>query len=117
MVDATCKYKRVFQTGSMQRSWPEFRQVVELVRNGYIGEIKTVKVSVGGPPKPFDLPGEIVPEGLDWNRWLGPNQYTPFHSELAPPLSVDVFPHWRAYKEFGGGGMTDWGAHMFDIVQ
>ncbi len=117
MVNAARKYDRVFQTGSMQRSWPEFRQAAELVRNGYIGEIKSIKVNVGPPPIPYDLPAETIPEGLDWAKWLGPNQAVPFNAELAPPVSKDVFPNWRNYKEFGGGMVTDWGAHMFDIVQ
>ncbi len=117
MVDAARKYNRVFQTGSMQRSWPEFRQAAELIRNGYIGEVKSIKVNVGPPPKPYDLPAETIPEGLDWNAWLGPNAPVAFNSELAPPTSKDVFPNWRNYREFGGGMVTDWGAHMFDIVQ
>jgi predicted dehydrogenase len=117
MVNAARKYNRVFQTGSMQRSWPEFRQTAELIRNGYIGEIKTIKVNVGPPPKPYDLAAETIPEGLDWNKWLGPNVPVAFNAELAPPISKDVFPNWRNYKEFGGGMVTDWGAHMFDIVQ
>jgi len=117
MVNAARKNKRVFQTGSMQRSWNEFRQVAELIRNGYIGEVKSVKVNVGPPPTPFDLSEETVPEGLDWLKWLGPNSFTHFNSELAPPVSKDVFPNWRMYTEFGGGKVTDWGAHMFDIVQ
>ncbi len=117
MVKAARKHNRVFQTGSMQRSWPEFRQAAELVRNGYIGDIKTIKVNVGGPPKPYDLTAEPMPEGLDWNAWLGPNAFAPFNAELAPQTSKDVFPNWRLYKEFGGGMVTDWGAHMFDIVQ
>ena len=117
MVDATRKYKRVFQTGSMQRSWPEFRQTAELIRNGYIGEIKHIKVNVGPPPIPYTLPAEPIPAGLDWTAWLGPNAPVNFNSELAPPITKDVFPNWRLYKEFGGGMVTDWGAHMFDIVQ
>ncbi len=117
MVNATRKHNRVFQTGSMQRSWPEFRQAAELIRNGYIGEIKTIKVNVGVPPVPYNLPAEPIPDGLDWTKWLGPNEFKPFNSELAPPLSKDVYPNWRLYKEFGGGMVTDWGAHMFDIVQ
>lgn len=117
MVNATRKHDRVFQTGSMQRSWPEFRQAVELIRNGYIGEIKTIKVNVGPPPIPYNLPAEPIPDGLDWSKWLGPNVASPFNAELAPPISKDVFPNWRKYKEFGGGMVTDWGAHMFDIVQ
>ncbi len=117
MVNAARKHNRVFQTGSMQRSWPEFRQTAELIRNGYIGEVKTIKVNVGPPPTPYNLPAEPIPEGLDWSAWLGPNAPVPFNSELAPPTSKDVFPNWRNYKEFGGGMVTDWGAHMFDIVQ
>ncbi|MFM6948058.1 MAG: Gfo/Idh/MocA family protein [Aquirufa sp.] len=117
MVNAARKHDRVFQTGSMQRSWPEFRQAVELIRNGYIGEVKSIKVNVGPPPEKYNLPSEPIPDGLDFEKWLGPNAAVGFNSELAPPISKDVFPNWRKYKEFGGGGMTDWGAHMFDIVQ
>jgi len=117
MVKATRQYKRVFQTGNMQRSWKEFRQAVELVRNGYIGEIKNIKVNIGPPPVPYTLPEQPIPDGLDWKLWLGPNEYKPFNEELAPPISKDVFPNWRLYKEFGGGMVTDWGAHMFDIAQ
>ncbi len=117
MVNAARKYDRVFQTGSMQRSWPEFRQAVELIRNGYIGAIKTIKVNVGAPSIAYNLAAEPIPEGLDWAAWLGPNAAVPFNSELAPPTSKDVFPNWRNYSEFGGGQVTDWGAHMFDIVQ
>lgn len=118
MVIAAREHKRVFQTGSMQRSWPEFRQAVELVRNGYIGEIKTVRVNVGPPPIPYNLPQEPMPAGLNWDMWLGPNvKPQVFNHNLAPGLTDDFWAHWRDYREFGGGGMTDWGAHMFDIAQ
>lgn len=117
MVNAAQKHKKVFQTGSMQRSWPEFRQTAELIRNGYIGEVKSIKVNVGAPPITYNLAEEKLPEGLDWGKWLGPNESVVFNSELAPPTSKDVFPNWRLYREFGGGMVTDWGAHMFDIVQ
>ena len=117
MVKAVRKHERVFQTGSMQRSWPEFRQTAELIRNGYLGDIKEVKVSVDGPPKPYDLSGQPLPEGLDWDRWLGPNDFRPYNRDLAPAIEDTFWAKWRNYREFGGGGMTDWGAHMFDIVQ
>ncbi len=117
MAKAVKRHDRVFQTGSMQRSWPEFRQTAELIRNGYLGEIKEIKVSVGGPPKTYDLVGQPLPSGLDWDRWLGPNFFRPYHRDLAPALEDTFWAKWRDYKEFGGGGMTDWGAHMFDIVQ
>ncbi|GAB3896132.1 Gfo/Idh/MocA family protein [Spirosoma agri] len=118
MVNATRKYKRIFQTGNMQRSWKEFRQAVELVRNGYIGQIKTVNVNVGGPPHEFDLTAEPVPAGLNWNAWLGPNTIErPYNNVLDPSLTATFWGKWRDIRDFGGGGMTDWGAHMFDIAQ
>jgi len=117
MVAAIRRYNRVFQTGSMQRSDRRFRFACELVRNGYIGDIRHVVVNVGGPPVDCDLPAEPAPEYLDWNGWLGPAPMRPYHSELSPHISWDGFPHWRRYKAYGGGGMTDWGAHHFDIAQ
>ena len=116
MVDAVRRYGRVFQTGSQQRSGREFRTACELVRSGYIGEVKEVWVGVGGPSRDCHLPGESVPDGLDWDRWLGPAPRRPFHSILRPPHN-DHFPNWRSFRDYSGGGMTDWGAHHFDIAQ
>ena len=118
MVNATRKNKRVFQTGNMQRSWKEFRQAVELVRNGYIGQLKTINVNVGGPPHDFDLSAEPIPAGLNWDAWLGPNTIErPYNNVLDPSLTATFWGKWRDIRDFGGGGMTDWGAHMFDIAQ
>jgi predicted dehydrogenase len=80
--------------------------------------VKKVYVNVGGPPKVWDLKGETEPEGLDWDLWMGPNTIErPYNNELAPAMDAKFWPKWRDYAEFGGGGMTDWGAHMFDIAQ
>ena len=118
MVNATRKHGRVFQTGSMQRSSKEFTQAVQIVRSGAIGAIKKIVVSVGGPPKDWDLPAENLPQGLNWDLWMGPNvNERPYNNNLAPDLEATFWARWRDYKEFGGGGMTDWGAHMFDIGQ
>lgn len=117
MVNATRKYDRVFQTGNMQRSWRDFRHAVELVRNGYIGEVKEINVSVGEPVKQCDLPTQPTPEGLDWNEWVGPSLYRGFHEDLAPADVNGPWAWWRGYRNFGGGLITDWGAHMFDIGQ
>jgi predicted dehydrogenase len=117
MVNAVRRYGRVFQTGSMQRSDWHFRLGCELVLNGYIGELKNVNVNVGGPPGDRPLPAEPVPDYLDWDMWLGPALSRPYNSELSPHLSWDGFPNWRNHSSFGGGGMTDWGAHHFDIAQ
>jgi predicted dehydrogenase len=117
MVNATRKYERVFQTGNMQRSWRDFRHAVELVRNGYIGEIKEVNVHVGEPVKQCSLPTKTPPAELDWNEWVGPSFYRGWHPDLAPVFGDDKWAWWRGYRDFGGGLITDWGAHMFDIVQ
>lgn len=117
MVNAVAKHKRVFQTGSMQRSRPEFRQTVELIRNGYIGNIKNVKVSIGGPPVAYNLPEETLPADLDWTLWLGPNEYVHYNHQLNPVTGDPLWGRWRDFKGLGGGDITDWGAHMFDIVQ
>ena len=117
MVNAVRKNKRVFQTGSMQRSAREFRVACELVRNGRIGKIERVEVMVGGPGIPCDLPVETAEPGLDWDMWLGPAPQRGYHSELSPRGVHNHFPNWRRYREYGGGMVTDWGAHHFDIAQ
>ncbi|WP_262247794.1 Gfo/Idh/MocA family oxidoreductase [Parapedobacter soli] len=117
MVDAVKKYKRVLQTGSMQRSQYNFRQAAELVRNGYIGEVQEINVSVGEPVKQCDLPTMPTPDYLDWNMWIGPSLYRGYHPILSPPIEDNKWAWWRGYRGFGGGYITDWGAHMFDIVQ
>ena len=112
VVEAVRRYDRVFQTGSQQRSnvFGPFRQGCELVRNGRIGKVLSIDVSTGGPPAPCDLPAEPGPEDFDWNRWVGPTPWRPYHSKLA---SIN----WRPYREYCGGGFADMGAHHFDIAQ
>lgn len=117
MVNAVRKNKRVFQTGSMQRSAREFRVAVELIRNGVIGAVQRIDVAVGGPGVPCDLPEEAMEPGLDWDRWLGPAPLRPYNSILSPRGINSHFPLWRSYREYGGGMVTDWGAHHFDIAQ
>jgi predicted dehydrogenase len=117
MADAVAKYNRVLQVGNMQRSWRNFRHACELVRNGHIGKIKEIKVAVGSPPVPYNLPAQPVPKHVNWERWIGPGPMNPYNEELLPPIERRIFPNWRNYKEYGGGMITDWGAHMFDIAQ
>ncbi len=117
MVNATKKHKVVLQTGSMQRSRESFRRACELVRNGYVGDVKEVQVNVGVAAVPATLPQQPVPSVLDWDMWSGPAPLVPFNADYAPPVELDIFPNWRKYKEYGGGILSDWGAHMFDIAQ
>jgi predicted dehydrogenase len=109
--------KRVLQTGSMQRSSKEFRVACELVQNGAIGKLERVECSFGDPGVPCELPEEPAEPGLDWNFWVGPAPLRPYNSVLSPRGLHKHFPNWRAYREFGGGMVTDWGAHHLDIAQ
>ncbi len=119
MVEAARKHDRVFQTGSQQRSefGGLFRRAVEIIRNGHLGEIKTVRVGVGGPAVTCDLPTEECPSGTDWNFWNGPSPERGYNQILCPKGIHNHFPAFRNYREYAGGGMADMGAHHFDIAQ
>ena len=117
MVEAVKRYGRILQVGSQQRSDKTFRLACELVRNGRIGKVHTVHVNVGGPPRDCDLTPEPTPDYIDWEMWLGPAPWRPFSSVLAPPITDKNWPDWRGYKDYGGGGMCDFGAHHYDIAQ
>jgi len=109
----------VFQTGSQQRTeyGGKFRKAVEYVRSGRIGELKKTYIGVGGPAVKDDLPDEALPEGIDWEMWLGPAPQRGFNQVLCPIGVHNHFPQWRRYREYAGGGLSDIGAHHFDIAQ
>ncbi|MFH1370917.1 MAG: Gfo/Idh/MocA family oxidoreductase [Planctomycetota bacterium] len=122
MVNAARRSGCVFQTGTMQRSDGKFRFACELVRGGYIGQVKEVRLCLGTGSFPMypvgcDLGAEPVPDYLDWEMWLGPAPWRPYNSRIAPPIEDNGWAHWRDYEDYAGGLMTDWGAHHFDIVQ
>ena len=117
VIKAVKKYNRILQTGSIQRSSSEFRIACELVRNGVIGKIKNVGIAVGDPGRPCDLPEESPEPGLNWNLWCGPAPLRAYSSVLSPRGIHNHFPAWRNYMEYGGGMVTDWGAHHIDIAQ
>jgi predicted dehydrogenase len=117
LVKAVRKANRVFQVGSQQRSSKEFRVAAELVRNGLIGKVHAVNVSFGDPARPYDKPAEDMEPGLDWNLWCGPGPLVNYNPMLSPRGIHNHFPAWRNTWEFGGGMITDWGAHHIDIAQ
>jgi predicted dehydrogenase len=117
MINAVRKKERVFQVGSMQRSMREFRVACELALNGVLGKIDHVDVTVGGPAVPCDLPEEAAEPGLNWDVWLGPAPKRPYNSVLSPRGVHNDYPNWRHYREYGGGAVTDFGAHHLDIAQ
>jgi len=119
VVDAVTKNKVVFQTGSQQRSeyGGMFHKAAEYVRNGRVGKLKAIRIGVGGPAVKCKLPDEDTPEGTDWNLWLGPAPERKYHHDLCPKGIHKHFPAWRNYLEYAGGGLSDMGAHHFDIAQ
>lgn len=114
MVEAVRKYKRVFQTGSQQRSMAANRLGCELVRNGRIGKVHTVIAANYPSPWECAFPGQPVPEGLDWDMWCGPTQPVPYHIDIYTPRAR---PGWISFRPYSGGEMTGWGAHGLDQVQ
>jgi len=117
MVQAVRAHRRILQVGSMQRSMGCFRAACELIRNGVIGTVAQTDAAVGGPPVGCDLPAETVEPGLAWDMWLGPAPLRPYNAILSPRGFPRGFPEWRHFREYGSGGVGDWGAHHFDIVQ
>lgn len=115
LVAAEKKYGRILQVGSQQRSIIYFRMAANLVRNGLIGDIKEVYCRLGDFPQP-PAKEKIapVPEGFDYDRWLGP---TPFFDYSENRVMGNYGGGWRCYWEYGSRKFGDWGAHHFDIVQ
>lgn len=113
MVKAVRKYKRIFQTGAQFRSSPNVRRACELVRNGRLGEIKLVRTWVA--PNHFEGPGPgwkpmPVPEGFDYEFWLGPAPKAPYHVERC-------FHRWRYILDYSNGQTVNFGAHTNDVAQ
>jgi predicted dehydrogenase len=112
LCDAVNRYRRVFQTGAQQRSDKNFRLACELVRNGRIGKLNTIKVEIpeNSRPNPLAWKVETPPKELDYDLWLGPAPYRPY-------IEQGCHYNWHFLYDFGGGQLTNWGAHMFDIAQ
>src|SRR5262245_44730100 len=119
VVEADKDNKVVFQTGSQQRSEynQDFWKAASYVRSGRIGKVHTVCIGVGAAAVECKLPSQEAPKGTDWDRWLGPAPQRDYHADLCPKGVHNHFPAWRNYKEYAGGGLSDMGAHHFDIAQ
>ena len=101
--------RQILQCGMQQRSWPHFRNAVDLIQGGALGQVTQVRTywwqnyGSNWVPKPVDA------AQLDWKQWLGgaPDQ----------PFTLEKYSHWRWYWSFGGGAMTDLFAHWIDVAQ
>ena len=112
--------KRVFQVGTQQRSEMALRflHAVALVREGRIGELKTVTCAIGGAPSSGEIPVAEVPKELNWDMWLGQAPLTDYRFKATNGRYGNSRCHYefRWWYEYSGGKMTDWGAHHVDIA-
>lgn len=105
MVETARRFGCVFSGGS-QRVWGDYNWYHRMVRGGAIGEVQEAWVNVGNSSGPCDLPPVATPDDVDWERWLGPAPWRPFHPSL-------IRGGFRPFRDYSGGGMTDWGCHGF----
>jgi predicted dehydrogenase len=105
----------ILQVGTQQRSMPQFRIAAELVRNGRIGRLHTVKIGLPGDPSGPCASEMAVPENLNYNAWLGSTPEV-YYTEIRvhPQNSITDRPGWLRCEQFGAGMITGWGQHHFD---
>jgi hypothetical protein len=113
MVEAARQYGTVFQTGTQRRSSEQFRFIAELVRNGRIGKLRRAVTTIGPNNKlapPSDWEPMPVPQWLDYDMWLGPAPWAPYHKDRC-------LYTFRFGLDYSGGQTTNLGAHVIDFVQ
>jgi len=111
MVRAARRYKRVVQVGQQQRSGDHWRKALDYIKNGNIGQLRKVNVwgnfNYGIGQK--KVPDSAVPEGVDFDMWLGPAPQRSFNA-------ARFHSSWRMFWDYGGGLLTDWGVHLLDMA-
>jgi predicted dehydrogenase len=109
MVRAARRFGRVVQIGTQARSTRAGRYAAQFIRNGKIGKVQTVRTWHYDNPSHPNVKPEPVPKGLDWDLWLGPAKWVPYH-----PARCHF--NFRWFLDFGGGQIRDRGAHIFTNV-
>ncbi len=112
MVEAANRYGVVAQVGQQQRSGEQWKTVMDKIKSGDLGKLRKVEIWANfnygvGPEK---RPVTTVPEGVDYDFWLGP---APFRSTFNP---ARFHGSWRMFWDYGGGLITDWGVHLIDMA-
>jgi predicted dehydrogenase len=114
--DAVHRSGVIFQIGSQQRSAAQFRYACELVRNGRIGKIHTIKVGLPGDPGGPDEPEMPIPSNLNYDMWLGSTPFVYYTEKGVHPQHDYSRPGWLRIEHYGAGMITGWGAHHLDIA-
>lgn len=109
--DVVRQHGRVFQTATEDRSIQVYHRMAELVRNGRIGKLQRIHVGLpAGPGQPGDPTPQPVPEGFNYDLWLGPASWAPY-------CPARIHFNFRWISDYAGGMLADWGAHLFDTAQ
>lgn len=111
LANAVAKRQAMFAVGLEDRAVIYYYKLAEIVRNGGIGKLERIKVGLPIKPIfPIEEPAP-VPADLNYELWLGPAPYCPYTPSLTEPQV------WRQIRDFSGGSLTDWGAHLIDTAQ
>ncbi len=102
------------QVGTQQRTEASFRRAAEVVRNGLIGDVKEIYTDIGVFAQPKILKEEPIPEGFNYEKWLGPSPWYPYNAERVRSFWNGG---WRCFWDYGCRKDGDWGAHHYDIIQ
>ncbi|MGD0584033.1 MAG: Gfo/Idh/MocA family oxidoreductase [Bacteroidales bacterium] len=111
MHKAATKYDKIVQVGQWQRSQPHFVDAINYLKTGKLGRIRACKAwsFVDWKSAVPKVPDSPVPEGVNYDMWLGPAPKRPFNKNR-------FHFTWRWYWEYGNGLMTDWGVHLIDYI-
>lgn len=104
----------ILQVGTQQRSSAQFRRAAELVRNGRIGKLHTVKIGLPGDPSGPVFETSPVPKNLNFGIWLGSTPEIEYKEELVHPQNDYGRPGWLRHENYGAGMITGWGQHHYD---
>ncbi len=104
----------ILQVGTQQRSSAQFRRAAELVRNGRIGKIHTVKIGLPGDPSGPFFEEMQIPKNLNFDMWLGSTPEIPYTENLVHPQRGYGRPGWLRHENYGAGMITGWGQHHYD---
>lgn len=114
MAETVRRHNRVFQTGLQQRNSPEYRKAFEMVHAGRIGKVKLAYVSASHVSDYLNLPAQPLPDGLDWEMWLGPCPWHPYNYRYHHAGAPKHVTPWTCNRAFGAGGMTAGLVHNLD---
>ena len=112
IVQAARQYGRIAAGGS-QRVLQDYGRAACAANSGKFGKILSANASPGGPPNPCYLGEQPVPDNINWDLWLGPAPWAPYHAYRCGRAYGLSGKGFRTWEDYSGGMMTDWGGHKF----